>query len=103
MIGTYGISSASPRTQGFGAGLDGMGDQKANDAFGMARQAAVNETQLNLAKKQHEAERKAGNAQLGGTVGTMAGMAIGAKYGATMGPWGALIGGVLGAVVGRAF
>jgi len=73
-----------------------MAEQEEQQGFGLLRQAAQNETSLNVAKSRHEAERKAGNAQLGSAVGSAAGMAIGAKYGSTMGPWGALAGGILG-------
>jgi phage tail tape-measure protein len=104
MKGTYGLASAAPRAPGFGPGLSGMADQEQTSAFGMARAAAVNENNLNLAKKQHERERKAGYAQLASSVGSLAGGAIaGAQWGTAAGPWGALAGAVIGGLIGGAF
>lgn len=99
-LGTYGMNGAAPRQRSFGNGLVGMGEQEEQQGFGLMRQAAMNETSLNVAKSRHEAEKKAGRAQLGSTVGGLAGGAIaGATWGTSMGPWGSLVGGILGGLM----
>lgn len=86
-----------------GAGLVGAGLQQKNQAMGMLGRAAEQESDRDQANKEMEAQRKAGNAQLGGTLGGLAGFALGAKMGAAGGPVGALIGGIVGALGSRLF
>lgn len=95
MNGTYGLTPRSPNSPNMGAGLAGLADQKEQAAFGMARTAAQNETNLNLAKDNFEREKKAGNTQMGAMAG--------AQIGSFFGPLGTVIGGLFGAVAGGAF
>lgn len=85
------------------AGLAGAGLEQKNEAMQTLGALAEQETSRNIANDQMEAQRKAGNQQLAGTVGAMGGMMLGASYGAAGGPIGALIGGVVGAVAGSLF
>lgn len=94
MSSTYGLG---------GAGLAGFGMSQKNDAMQALGQAADQEQRRNLANEQAEAARKAGNAQLGSTLGALGGMALGAQYGAVGGPLGSLIGGVVGALASDLF
>lgn len=86
-----------------GTGLAGFGMSQKNDAMQALGNAADQEQQRKLSGERAEATRKAGNAQLGGTLGAMGGMALGASYGAVGGPLGSLIGGVVGALAGSLF
>lgn len=81
-----------------GAGLAGIGLGHKQQAMDAAGQAARSETERDIANKQANTARKAGNAQLGSTLGALGGMALGAQYGAIGGPLGSLIGGVVGAL-----
>lgn len=96
------------RTQGLGTtlgagGLVGFGQDQQQQAVQLLGRAAEQENDRNLANEQLERQRKAGNQQLGATVGTLGGFAAGASYGAGAGPWGAVIGGLIGAIAGGAF
>lgn len=84
---------------GIGGGLVSAGMGQQQQAADMLARAADQEQERNLGNRQREAQRKAGNVQLGAT----AGAAAGAYYGASAGPWGALIGGVVGAIGGGLF
>lgn len=85
--------------QGIGGGLAFAGNQNLGEAQDLLGKAADQEQERILGNKQREQQRKAGNVQLG----AMGGAALGAYYGASMGPVGMLIGGVLGAVGGSLF
>lgn len=89
---TYGVGAALNNMSLVGQGLG----QKADATNTMAK-AADEEQRRNMQNEQAEAQRKAGNQQLGATGGAMLGMmALG-------GPWGALLGGVVGAAAGNLF
>lgn len=99
------------RTQGLGTtlgagGLVGFGQDQQQQAVQLLGRAAEQENDRNLANEQLERQRKAGNQQLGATVGTLGGFAAGASYGASYGasagPWGAVLGGIIGAIAGGA-
>ena len=96
------------RTRGLGTtvgpgGLVGFGQDQQQQAAQLLGAAAEQENDRNLANERLERQRKAGNQQLGATVGTAAGFALGAQYGSAGGPWGALLGGIIGAIGGGAF
>jgi uncharacterized protein YcfJ len=59
----------------------------------MASRAAETEERRDLANKQMEQQQKAGNQQLGATMGATVGMQV-------YGPVGALVGGAIGAIAG---
>jgi uncharacterized protein YcfJ len=88
---------------GVGANLVTAGQDQLGEATKGLKEAADEEAQRNAHNKENEAARKAGNQQLGGTLGAVGGMAIGAQYGSALGPWGALIGGAVGALAGGLF
>jgi outer membrane lipoprotein SlyB len=94
MSSSYGLGAA---------GLTGFGLDQKNDAMQTLGRVAGQETQRNIQNEQTEAARKAGNVQLGSTVGALGGAALGAKYGSVVGPWGTVLGGVVGAVAGSLF
>jgi hypothetical protein len=101
MSGSYGLG---------GAGLVGAGLQQKNEAMGLLGRAAEQESARDIENQRMEDARKAGNAQLGSTVGSLGGMAfgmssaaMGAKFGAAAGPIGAMIGGIVGALGSRLF
>ncbi len=50
-----------------------------------------------------EQQEKAGQMQLGSTLGALGGAALGAQYGAVGGPLGSLIGGAVGAIAAGLF
>jgi len=104
-IGTYGLGTGSGgNTNSMGGdSLLGIGPGQQKQAIRQLGDAAAEEQKRNIENQQIEAERKAGNSQLGSTVGAGAGMAIGAQYGSAGGPWGALIGGAIGAIAGKYF
>jgi hypothetical protein len=76
---------------GVGASLASLGTAAKNDAMNSLGQVANQEGQREATNKQLDAQRKAGNQQLGATGGALAGFAIG-------GPVGAMIGGTVGAI-----
>jgi hypothetical protein len=94
-LGTYGISRpAKARTPGLNGGLNGLAMSEDQQGNNLARQAAPNETNLNLAKEQHNRAIDAGAAQLGATTGAAIGTAIFPGIGTA-------IGGILGGILGR--
>jgi uncharacterized protein YcfJ len=86
-----------------GASLASIGMQQKDEAFKTLGEAAKQENERMNFNTTLERERKAGNVQLGGTLGAIGGMALGAEYGSAAGPWGALIGGAAGAIAGGLF
>lgn len=94
-IGTYGIAKPLPQGRGIGTSLSAAGAGQERLASSALNQAAQQETQLDLTNRRMEGERKSGNAQLGGTIGAIAG--------SFYGPWGAAAGSALGSVVGGLF
>jgi len=87
-LSTYGSRGRSPSLAAFGE------NQQDTATQGLGA-AATEETQRNASNTMRAAQAKAGNEQLGGT--------IGAEWGSVIGPWGTVIGGVLGAVAGGLF
>lgn len=79
-----------------GGGLAAAGNAKLEQAQGLLGKAADEEQRRNLADKQMEQQRKAGNTQLGMMGGAGAGFMVG-------GPVGAVLGGALGAIGSRLF
>jgi uncharacterized protein YcfJ len=88
---------------GVGANLVSMGQEQLGEATKGLKEAADEESKRNAQNTLAEESRKQGNQQLGGTIGALGGMAIGAQYGSALGPWGAIIGGAAGALAGRLF
>lgn len=88
---------------GVGANLVSAGQGQLSEATRGLKESADQESQRNAQNTMNEATRKAGNQQLGGTLGALGGAAIGAQYGSALGPWGALIGGAVGALAGGLF
>lgn len=85
------------RTYGLGGtGLAGVGQQQQRQAVDMLGAAAEQEQSRNIANRQLEQQRKAGNVQLGAAGGAAAGFAVG-------GPVGAVIGSIGGAILGGLF
>lgn len=84
------------RGYGVGMSLAGYGQAQEQSGTRLLGEAAREEQTRNMENQRIEAQRKAGNQQLGATSGAMIGMQVG-------GPWGALIGGVIGGVAGGAF
>lgn len=99
--GTYGLATGVRNAASGGETLMGLGAAEKRAGMKLLGDAAEEETRRNAKNAQLEAERKAGNSQLGSTLGSAAGMAIGASYGSAGGPWGALIGGAIGAIAGH--
>lgn len=81
---------------GVGASLAGLGMQQKNEALGVLRESADQESARNRENKNLEVQEEAGQKQLGATLGALGGYALG-------GPWGAMIGGAAGAVIGGLF
>lgn len=81
-----------------GAGLAGAGLQQKREAMGALGRVAEQEQQRNITNEQNKMAAKAGNMQLGTTLGGLAGWQLGASAGSVGGPLGALIGGVVGAI-----
>lgn len=79
-----------------GGGLAAVGNENLGQAQQLLGNAADQEQRRNLENQQLERQRKAGNVQLGTSLGALSGFAVG-------GPIGGLIGGVLGAVGGGLF
>lgn len=90
-----------PRT--IGGGLAYVGNENLGQAQALLGSAAEQEQARNLGNDERERARKAGNTQLGSSVGALGGFAFGATYGSGGGPIGALIGGTLGALGARLF
>lgn len=91
------------RTYGLSGGLAGAAIGQQQQAMELMGRAADQEQSRILGNEQLERERKAGNQQLGSTLGGLAGWAVGAQYGSAAGPWGAALGGLVGAVAGGLF
>lgn len=90
---TYGLGADITSRASGGETLLGLGAAQKRLAMDMLGQSAADEAKRNARNEQVETERKAGNSQLGSTLG-------GAAAGAAFGPWGALIGGAIGAIAG---
>lgn len=89
---------------GIGASLASVGLNVQREALHEYSAAADEEAKRNAENTRLEAQRKAGNAQLGATAGGLAGGAIaGAEFGSSAGPWGMAIGAVAGALFGSMF
>jgi hypothetical protein len=84
------------RGLGIGANLATLGASRGREALQLAGEAAGMEQRRNIANQQMEQQEKAGNRQLGATLGSVAGMAIG-------GPIGSLLGGAIGGIAGGLF
>lgn len=80
---------------GIGASLASFGADQKRDALQELGNAADQESRRNQKNQQIQQSAKAGNVQLGSTVGATAGSAFG--------PWGTLLGGAIGAVAGGLF
>lgn len=104
------------RTYGLGgAGLAGVGMQQQGQALDMLGRAAEQEQSRNLQNQQLEQQRKAGNVQLGSSIGSVGGAVAGslltaqggALAGSVAGPVGvavgAMVGGLLGSIGGSLF
>lgn len=88
---------------GLGASLASMGENVLKESISSAGAAANLEANRNAQNEQLEQQKRAGNVQLGSTLGGMAGFALGAQAGSVGGPLGALIGGAVGAIAGGLF
>ena len=89
---------------GMGMSLASYGQGQQQEAMSQLADVSRDETQRNIRNEQNQAAAKAGNQQLGSTLGSLGGMAFaGAKYGAAAGPYGAIIGGIVGALAGNFF
>lgn len=92
-LGTYGdVPDAHTASTG-GETLFGLGSAQKRQAMQILGQQAEEEARRNQSNKVAESNRKAGNSQLGSTLG-------GAVAGAAFGPWGALAGAAIGAIAG---
>lgn len=78
------------RGYGIGASLASIGQEQHREAMRMVGEAANQEQQRNIANQQIEQQTKAGNMQLGST--------LGATVGSAFGPLGTLAGGAIGAI-----
>jgi len=93
-LGTYGMGAQQRAPVSLGAGtVAGLGLSDSKEATDLLGAAAVNETKRNLKNKQVEQERKAGNAQLGSSIGGAVGM--------IWGPWGGAAGSLVGGLIGE--
>lgn len=101
--GTYGLGTSVRTGAGSGPGLASTGIDQKRVAMAMLGEAAAQETQRNIANDQARQAAKAGNVQLGSTIGSLGGLALGAQYGAVGGPIGMAIGALVGAVAGGLF
>jgi hypothetical protein len=124
--GTYGLAKPL-QLRSRSPGLMSAGNAEQAAGTQMLGSVARQETQRNITNQQLDQEAKAGKAQLGSTVGTLAGGALasgmaasaattaavaggataaagataGAQAGTAAGPWGMLIGAAIGAIAGR--
>lgn len=85
---------------GLGASLVNMGAGQQAEATEMLGTAAKQEQERDIQNQTLHRQEKAGNVQLGSTLGAAGGMAYGMKFGTAGGPWGMAIGALAGAVVG---
>lgn len=88
---------------GVGANLASMGATEQQQGTQLLGKAADEEAQRNAKNTEIKAANKAGNQQLGATVGALGGFAAGAQIGAIGGPMGALIGGAVGMLASGLF
>jgi predicted lipid-binding transport protein (Tim44 family) len=102
--GTYGLGTGSGGSTSVNESILSIGPGQKRQAMRQLGDAAEEEQKRNIKNNQIEAERQAGNSQLGGQLGGLAGgAAAGAMYGSSAGPWGTLIGGAVGAIAGKYF
>lgn len=83
--------------RGVGATLQSLGQSQQQEAMSVLGAAAEQETRRNVQNEQIQQQKKAGNVQLGSTLGSLGG------FYAVGGPLGALIGGTVGAIAGGLF
>jgi phage tail tape-measure protein len=83
------------RGLGIGASLASLGASRGREALQEAGEVAGMEQRRNIANQQLEQNEKAGNRQLGATIGSAVGMA--------WGPVGSLVGGAIGSIAGGLF
>lgn len=97
MAGSYGVgaSLASYGRRGQNGGLAGAAANQEAEATQLLGAAASQETARNVENTQLRAQQKAGNAQLGSTIGALAGSVIPGV--------GTLVGGILGGLAGSLF
>lgn len=93
-IGTYGLGAAAP-APARAPNLQQTGQRKLDQGMSLLGAAASQDQRRSMANQEQEQEAKAGNAQLGGTVGAVAGSA--------WGPVGTMVGGNLGSMLGGMF
>lgn len=96
-VGTYGLPGVSRRPTGGGAGLLAMGANEGSQGLSMIGDAAQQETERNRMNEQMQQQRRAGNVQLGTSLGMMGAAALGA------GPVGVAAAGIIGALSGDLF
>ena len=89
--------------RGVGATLQSLGQGVQQDAMSTLGAAAEQENRRNMQNRQIEQQQKAGQVQLGSTLGSLGGFYAGSQIGAVGGPLGALIGGTVGAIAGGLF
>jgi uncharacterized membrane protein len=77
------------------AGLAGIGLQQKSEAINMMGQLAQQEQERNIHNQQMRDARRAGNQQLGTTLGSFAGMAMGGPVGMAIGAAAGLLAGSL--------
>ncbi len=85
-------------TYGLGGGLAGMAQQNKAEATQMLAATAQQDMQREMTNKQLGQQAKAGNAQLGSTLGAVAGMALTGGN-----PMGAALGSLVGGLAGGLF
>ena len=83
------------RGLGIGASLASLGASRGREALQLSGEAAGMEQRRSIANQQLEQNEKAGNRQLGATIGSTIGMA--------WGPVGSLVGGAIGSIAGGLF
>ncbi|MBS0330783.1 MAG: bacteriocin [Proteobacteria bacterium] len=89
--------------RGVGATLQSLGQGVQQDAMSTLGAAAEQESRRSMQNQQIEQQKKAGQVQLGSTLGALGGFYAGAQAGSVGGPLGALIGGTVGAIAGGLF
>lgn len=105
-MASFGIgpSLANYGTRGRSPSLAAFGQSEQAEATGEIAKAADLETKREDENKVAKAQARAGNMQLGATVGGLGGGALaGAQFGSAAGPWGTLIGGLVGTIAGGLF
>ena len=89
--------------RGVGATLQSLDQSQQQEAMSVLGSAAEQESRRNMQNQQIEQQKKAGQVQLGSTLGALGGFYAGAQAGSVGGPLGALIGGTVGAIAGGLF